>query len=966
MKFTGERLIPDENREDVMYIEHLNRYVVASSMVKDKVVLDIASGSGYGSDILQKAGARKVFGVDISKEAVKYSKERYAGVDFTVGSVEKIPLEDDSVDVVVSFETIEHVDGKAQEKFIKEVKRVLRGDGVFMVSTPNSSVYPKGNPYHIKEFTLDEFKSFLKKDFSNVTMLFQENAESNYIFSEGMLIDDTLTDDFSSFKINKIDPEESQYVIGVCSNKKTDIDVKGQTMLFDSIPRIKYQTYNTEIRELKTKIKNQSQQIKNQRQQLEGLSAHINRLYQHPAYMIKHWIKQVAKKVLPKAVVERLARAIVKKKTSNKKKNRIFFRKIKFQSYKKPEVSVVIPVFNKWEYTYECLLSIQKTCSDLEYEVIVVDNASTDKTEERIKKIENIKYIRNEKNAGFGGACNQGAKEARGKYIVFLNNDTVVWSGWLENLLLTFERHENIGLVGSKLVYPDGRLQEAGGIVWQNKSACNYGNLADPGEYEFNYFKDVDYCSGASVMVPTDIFKKLKGFDDMFTPAYYEDTDFAFKIRQMGLRTVYQPKSVLTHFEGVTAGRDTSKGLKKYQEVNQEKFFKRWKDVLEEENYRSSEEIFLARDRSKGKKVMLFVDHRIPAHDQDAGSFLTIQYLKIFQELGYKIIFWPHDKNKLEPYATEIQQMGIEVVYGNVSFEDFIFDNGRYINTTVLSRPNVANDFINLVREHTESKIIYIAHDLHYLREARGAEVNGSKKEREMAIKTKEIELGIMKKSDVSLFVSDKEIGVVKSESKDIKADIMTWIQEVGYDEEKDLPFNERDGLLFLGGFGHPPNTDGVKWFHDKVLPLIKNDIKDIKVTIAGSNPTDEILKLNSPAFEIMGFVEEDQIDNLFNKSKIFIAPLRYGAGFKGKVAKAMSFGLPVVTTDIGSEGIGLTDGKNVMIANNERAFAKKIIKLYRDEKVWKKLSTNSVNHIKDNYSPSKAKKRIEETIASL
>src|SRR5665647_472790 len=229
MKFTGERMIPDENRHDAIYAEHLNRYFFASHFVKNRTVLDIASGSGYGSEILQKAGAQRVYGVDIAEEAIAFGKELYKDVEFRKGSVEDIPLQDGEVDVIVSFETLEHVDGMVQRVFMTEVERVLKEDGTLIISTPNTLVYPKGNRFHVKELDIDELESLMRGSFEYVHILYQDNAETNYILTKEALLQEEASADFRSHKINTIDPKESQYFVAVCSNAKLP-RLRGETV----------------------------------------------------------------------------------------------------------------------------------------------------------------------------------------------------------------------------------------------------------------------------------------------------------------------------------------------------------------------------------------------------------------------------------------------------------------------------------------------------------------------------------------------------------------------------------------------------------------------------------------------------------------------------------------------------------------------------------------------------------------
>jgi GT2 family glycosyltransferase/glycosyltransferase involved in cell wall biosynthesis len=631
---------------------------------------------------------------------------------------------------------------------------------------------------------------------------------------------------------------------------------------------------------------------------------------------------------------------------------------IEFEKKQNPKVSIVIPVYNKWNYTYNCLRSIKKNVNDVLFEVIIVDDCSTDETALMIDKIKNVVYLKNIVNKGFVGSCNAGAQIARGEFIVFLNNDTFVKRGWLRSLVDTFVKNAGTGLVGSKLIYGSGLLQEAGGIVWKNQNVWNYGRLGNPENYEFNYVKEVDYCSGASIMVLRSLFEKLNGFDESFAPGYFEDTDLAFRIRQAGYRVLYQPLSEVYHFEGVTSGTDLNSGMKRYQQINKSKFFDRWNKILLSENL--NDEIdgpFLARDRSKNKKVVLFVDNNIPTFDKDAGSFIAFQYLKVLVDLNFKVIFWPYNLQKLMPYAVELQQIGIETIYGNENFEKFITANGKYLDYAIVSRPHIAAECLDIIKLNSNAKILYIPHDLHFLRETRELEISNDDKLKKQIIQTKKSEQVAFEKSSSSLFFSDKEVEIVNKEFPGAEAVVVPWIQNI--ENPKPSKFEKRNGLVFIGGYNHKPNVDAVLWFHDKIFPKLKEKITDLKVYLYGSNPPAELEALNTEDFVMAGFIEEDNIKEIFDKAKIFIAPLRYGAGFKGKIAKAMSNGLPVVTTEIGAEGIGITDGFNSFIADNPNEFAEKVFKLYTDEQLWNKFSSGSIEHVKTNFSFEAAKNRL-------
>lgn len=213
-----------------------------------------------------------------------------------------------------------------------------------------------------------------------------------------------------------------------------------------------------------------------------------------------------------------------------------------FELPDEPLVSIIIPAYNQFDYTYHCLESIQKHSGDVAYEILLADDGSTDLTRDIETLVTGIRVIRNEGNLRFLKNCNHAAEQAKGKYLLFLNNDTQVQADWLRPLVDRMESGASVGMAGSKLVYPDGHLQEAGGIFWKDASAWNYGHMQNPEDPEYNYVKDADYISGASILIRGSLWEEIGGFDERFAPAYYEDADLAFEVRKHGYRVVYQPK----------------------------------------------------------------------------------------------------------------------------------------------------------------------------------------------------------------------------------------------------------------------------------------------------------------------------------------------------------------------------------------------------------------------------------------
>jgi GT2 family glycosyltransferase len=258
---------------------------------------------------------------------------------------------------------------------------------------------------------------------------------------------------------------------------------------------------------------------------------------------------------------------------------------------KVPVSSIVIPTYDGWEQLGLCLIALEETLPDpFEGEVIVVADGSGEETQALLDDWKqsgsrlNPKVIRNESNCGFTETCNVGAAAATGDILVFLNDDTLPQLGWLSALLRTFRDNPNAGAVGGKLLYPDGSIQEAGNVVFRDGSAANYGK----GDYRsddplYTYVREVDYCSAALLATPRALFAEIGGFDIRYRPAYYEDTDYCFAVRDHGYSVLYQPESVVIHTEGATGGTDLSSGVKKYQVVNQSKFMKKWRQKLSQQ-----------------------------------------------------------------------------------------------------------------------------------------------------------------------------------------------------------------------------------------------------------------------------------------------------------------------------------------------------------------------------------------------
>ncbi len=616
---------------------------------------------------------------------------------------------------------------------------------------------------------------------------------------------------------------------------------------------------------------------------------------------------------------------------------------LSFVTCSNPVVSVIIPVYNKWQYTFNCIRSLKANTMLPEIEVIIVDDNSSDETEVVFSGIKGIKYLKNNENIGFIRSCNRGAVAAAGRYICFLNNDTQVLPGWIENLLSVFNTEQNVGLVGSKFIYPDGRLQEAGGIIWQDGSGYNYGRLKSPVDPDFNYLRDVDYCSGACIVLEKELFSSLNGFDERFVPAYYEDTDLCFQIRELGKRVLYQPKSEVVHFEGITSGTSLTSGTKRYQLVNKEKFVSKWVKVLQEKHFSPLDhpKVYIGATRIVSDNVVLVIDSYVPRYDRESGSNRLFQLVRMMKELGYHVIYAPDNGYAEEPYASQLQNMGVELLYNydNVHIGELIERLTPFIKTAWVCRPELNNKYQETLRKNRELRIIYDTIDLHYLRLKREKEISPELYNKSALTweEMRQVELKMAAMADLVITVTNKEKEILLSEVE-CEAEV---IPNIHTSKPLKGEFESRDGgLIFIGSYDHLPNRDAVLWLIQEIMPLVWTKFPDLKITLLGNNPPENIMNLANDRISVPGFVAD--VSGYFESALAFVCPLRYGAGMKGKIGQSLEFNLPIISTTIGVEGMDMDHEEHYLRGDTTDEFADSIIKLITDRTLWKRLSENS------------------------
>ncbi len=616
-----------------------------------------------------------------------------------------------------------------------------------------------------------------------------------------------------------------------------------------------------------------------------------------------------------------------------------------------PIVTVIIPAFNNFAYTYRCVQSLVSHDARTPFEILVVDDASTDETLFAGLVLHgDIRVVRNTRNIGFLKSVNTAASLARGRLLFLLNNDTEVQAGWLDPLVDSFARDPAIGIAGSKLIYPNGLLQEAGGIIWRDGSGLNFGNRGDPNDPQYCFMRDADYVSGAALMIERALFDAVDGLSEEFAPAYYEDTDLCFKARAAGRRVVVQPQSCVMHHEGITSGTDVRGGMKRHQRINHRTFTLKWLDTLQAHGLSDSNP---AAESERGvTKRVLFIDDTVPTPDQDAGSNAAVAHMRALQRIGFKVSFISDNVLHVPRYTGQLEAAGIQCYYSPYthSVEELLKSGAATFDLFYVHRFGNMQRYAALIREHfPQARIVYSVADLHHLRMEREAQVTKDKALRQQAATFRKNELAMVKAADSVIVHSSFERDLIKVFDPAVNVHAIPWTVTP---QPTPIPFAQRARIAFIGGYNHPPNVDAALWLAETILPLVRRRIPDIECLLIGSQMPDSLRALKQPGLRIVGHVEA--LQPTLERLRLTVAPLRYGAGMKGKVLTSLAAGLPCVATPCAVEGMDLPEPCNALVAETASSFAAQIVRAYHDEALNAAIAQAGLAYIASNCSPAK------------
>lgn len=622
-------------------------------------------------------------------------------------------------------------------------------------------------------------------------------------------------------------------------------------------------------------------------------------------------------------------------------------------------VSVIVPVFNRAELTLACLRSLA-AAQRRDLQVVVVDNHSTDETKALLARIRGATIIENDTNRHYLEACNQGAARAEGRHLLFLNNDATVLPETISAALAAFDRPA-VAAVGARVIRPDGTLQEAGSIVWNDASTMGYGVGEDPGRWEYLYRRDVDYCSGVFLLTTRNVFEELGGFDAVYRPAYYEDADYCLRLKERGYRVIYEPGAIVFHAEHSSSDLVNARTM---QLRNRGAFLQRHRQYIERRPAYSPDALAACVSGPSGSRILLLED-QIPAACKGSGFPRTAAMVRALHQLGAQITFLPAlpmGETFSDVYQVLPPEVEVAPGWGRERLADFLAARRGCYDYLLVCRPHNMSCVDSIRRSSPELlegvKVVFDAEALSALREIRDHEVKDG-----MVFTQQEIdfvlqpELELTRSADIVLSASEMEADVLRKAG-------CPRIEVISHAIAADPTPNDfaaRSGMLSVGPIydGTTPNADGTAWFVANVLPWLAGMLgESVQFRHAGYVNYSELQQRCGPSFELLGPV--DDLSPLYNSARLFVAPTRFSAGIPLKVIEAAAHGLPVVATAALVRQLGWEAGREILVADSEREFAAQCAALYSSKVLWNTIRENALKRVAG-YSPAAAEERLRK-----
>jgi GT2 family glycosyltransferase/SAM-dependent methyltransferase len=1066
LAWTGERLTTGAGLQ--VEVEHLHRYLLARDLCRGMDVLDVASGEGYGSALLAQT-AKSVVGVELDPGSVEHAQRSYASamanLSFLLGDARKLPLPDTSVDIVVSFETIEHF--YDHELFLAEVRRVLRPGGRFVVSSPERDVYSPAaqspNPYHVRELTRFEFASLLRQHFKHITLLGQRPMLGSALVAEEpisqsqfrpMLTFERRGDDWFEASTGLPRPV---YLVAVASD--SSVEMVPDSLYIDSFTI--EPTPAPDVGHLEVQLVKASQEIEATKASLQARDQAINELSRSVGRLhLENAMKAEDARAIANSIAIEAGRKIsqLEKRAAelhstlnailsssswrvtnplrsfleNRQQARLVLRRcaklfwwtatfqlprrvgaymkarstlknlqdsagvpasllnpevgvedpdaapviseavglpekldekalftsrargellefltsgerISFSETTSPDISIIIVLWNQAHLTLRCLRALLTQVGP-SIEVVLVDNASSDETQSLLSRVDGVRVITSATNDGFLLGCNRGAEAASGRTLLLLNSDAFLRPGALSAALSTLDAAPDVGAVGGRLILPTGLLQEAGSIVWADASTLGYGRGLHQEAHEAMFRRDVDYCSGAFLLTPTDLWKKLGGLDVSYAPAYYEEADYCMRLRELGYRVVYEPNAIIDHFE---FGSEGKRGDAVTASQRNRKRFRLRHGTTLNQNYLppAPRNILPARERlTPGRRRLLVFDNEVPLSWLGSGYPRASAMLREAAAMGWSVTFFPLHQLAVDwEVARREVPWEVEIVSNRAvsQLAEFLEERQGHYDVVIISRPDNMALLQRVLGERPHlmdgARVIYDAEALFSARDVLKAKVVGSPLSDDEIERITSDEVALAKGADAVICVNDVEASVFRS-----RLNVPVHVISHPADPVSDRPgFSERSGFLFVGRLleKDTPNWQGLAWFVRECWPLIRAKLPKATLSVAGHLHSDHA-ELQGPGISLLGPIEE--LAPLYDSARVFVSPVRYAAGVPIKIIEATAAGLPTAGSLLMAKQLSWAPGTEIVGEDNADALAEASVYLHEDSVRWEAMRSAS------------------------
>lgn len=633
-----------------------------------------------------------------------------------------------------------------------------------------------------------------------------------------------------------------------------------------------------------------------------------------------------------------------------------------FPSHEQPAISILLVFYNNAPLSFLCLQSILQY-ADVSYEVIIVDNDSSDDTDQLLSNLENATIIRNSDNLGFVKAVNQGAEQARGENLLLLNNDAALEENCLSAALNTLNSSDDIGAVGGKIVLLDGNLQEAGSIIWSDGACLGYGRNANIEDGEYMFRRDVDYCSGAFLLFNASLFSEMDGFDEDYAPAYYEESDFCIRLQERGLRIVYEPQAVITHYEFASTGGIS--GASQLQQEHREILCRKHGNYLSQQKRNASDKALFARTANRHPNILI-IDDRVPYPSLGAGYPRCCHILNSLSKMPANLTFYPllfPDDDWEKTYEVLPREIEVMLNKGRTELANFLRERRGFFDTIMVSRVHNMEIFNEIVKSEPAlvegCRIVYDAEAISAPREVlrrRFWGENVSAEEEQEEIKA---ELRQAMDSDCVLAVSAQEAAIYQQ-----RGISNTVVLGHTVDLKPDpAPFAGRHGLLFVGALRDEgsPNVDSLLWFLVNCLPLIEKKLPDVRLYVVGDSTAPSLSTVTKDNVIFTGRL--DSIEDIYDQCRVFVAPTRFAAGIPHKIHEAAGNGIPSVATALLARQLGWEDGQELLVADTPELFAEQCVRLHTDENLWQSVQAKGMRAVDRDCSDENFRRSLTDAL---